>query len=209
MSDDEDDAATVPVAERGLPAGTPVLTPTGERPVETLAPGSLVIAVSGEGAPFQRVLELRRAVVPAALVRLRAGALADGAPREDLLLPTGHALFIDDMFVQAGALLGSPGVRLEQKAGLCEVFSLVLARHDAVLAAGAPVETAPGADTPMPCERAEPWLRARLAWRAEAMGWAEPLPEEVPAPGLDLAEELASSALGPALPPSPFDRLEV
>ncbi len=207
MSDDDDDAPAMPVPEHGLPAGTPVLTPSGEQPVEALALGGLVIAVSGQGAPFQRILEIRRAVVPAALVRLRAGALAEGAPREDLLLPTGQALLVDGVLVQAGALLGGPGAVLEQQAGLCEVFSIVLAGHDAVLAAGTPVETAPpGLDVPAfaPRTGAEAWLRARLAWRAEAMGWAEALPDDAAAPGLDLAEELASSALAPALPPSPF-----
>ena len=162
MSEDDDDAPAMPVPEHGLPAGTPVLTPTGEQPVEALAPGDLVIAVSGQGAPFQRILEIRRAVVPAALVRLRAGALAEGAPREDLLLPTGQALLVDGVLVRAGALLGGPGAVLEQQAGLCEVFGIVLAGHDAVLAAGTPIETAPpGPDAPAFAPRAGAEARLR------------------------------------------------
>lgn len=196
-----------PQPEIGLPPDTPVLTPSGEVMAGALRPGDIVIAVSGAGAPFQPVAEIRRGFVPAALVRLRAGGLAEGTPQRDLLLPPGQALLLDGLLVEAGALLGGPGATLEQSAGLQEVVRVVLAGHDAILAAGAAVETALAtpADTPMRA-RSEPdaALRALLALRAEAMGWVSvpPEPEPAPPPG-SLAEELAASALAPAMPPAP------
>lgn len=198
---------TQPQPEIGLPPDTPVLTPAGDVMAGALRPGDIVIAVSGTGAPFQPVAELRRGFVPAALVRLRAGALAEGTPRQDLLLPPGHALLLDGLLVEVGALLGGPGVTLEQSAGLREVVHIVLGAQDAILAAGAAVETtrATPADPPLR-ERSVPdaGLRALLALRAEAMGWAAAPDalEPAPPPG-SLAEELAATALAPALPPAP------
>lgn len=197
-----------PTREQGLPPGTVVLTPSGAMPVERLAPGDLVVAVSGVGAPFQPVIALHRRILPAALVRLRAGALGEDVPREDLLLPPGHGVLVDGALVAAGALLGGPGAVLEQSAGMQDVLGLVLPIHDAVLVAGVAVETALPSAEARPCA---PWtepdaaLRAWLAWRAEAMGWLPPLVagEEDPAP-TDLPEELAASPLAPArrrLPP--------
>lgn len=198
-----------PLPENGLPPGTPVLTPTGEVPVEALRPGDLVIAVSGAGAPFQAVAELRRAVLPAAVVRLREGALADGTPQRDLLLPPAQALLIDGRLVEAGALLCGPGAVLEQAVGVQEVIRVVLAGHDAILAAGAALETARAAPEDPPLhDRAQPdaALRALLALRGEAMGWLPPAEAEDPPPGGSLEEVLAASALAPALPPDPLAR---
>lgn len=208
MDAEDDDAVPRAVPERGLPIGTPVLTPSGEVAVERLAPGDLVIAVSGQAAPFQRVVEIRRLSLPAALVRLRAGAIAEGTPREDLRLPPGHGLLLDGTLVEAGALLGGPGTLFEQAGGMQDVLGIVLGTHDAVLAAGMPVETVPPAfaDQPpfAPRAGADAALRALLAWRAEVMGWAEALPATPDIALPDPEEDLVSSALGPALPVSPI-----
>lgn len=189
----------------GLPSGTLVLTPAGERPVESLQPGDLVIAVSGVAAPFQAVTGIRRGLSEGPLVRIRAGALAEGAPQLDLVLPAAHALLVDGMLVAAGALLDGWGVTAEPAAET-ELVEVVLAAHDALLAAGTAVETGrpdPGA-APC-CPRGEPdgTLRALLDWRAELMGWAPAgtIPEPAPVVGT-LRARLSAS---PFLPLQPLD----
>lgn len=194
---------------RGLPLGTPVLTPLGPAAVETLAPGAVVLAVSGEAAPFQTVLGLRRARAEGPVVRIRAGALADGTPHEDLLLPPAHALLLDDALVAAGDLVDGHAILREAPDGPLDLAELVLATHDAVLALGAAVETAlPAEDAPpcLPRRAADGPLRALLSWRAELLGWAPPAaigagPDTV-APAT-LRQRLAASPLAPVTPPVP------
>lgn len=191
---------------RGLPLGTGILTPSGPRAVEELAPGTLVLAVSGQGAPFQPVMGLRRARVGGPLIRILAGTLAEGCPQEDLLLPPGHALLLDGALVAAGELVDGHAV-LEEGAGPgTEVVDILLAGHDAVLAAGAAVETAPPqADAP-PCAPRRPAdgpLRAAIAWRAETLGLAPPAAAAPAAPlaPASLRDRLKGSALGSSGPP--------
>jgi hypothetical protein len=185
----------------GLPTGTLVLTPSGAMPVEALRPGALVLAVGGAAAPFQRVVETRRVTLAPPFVRLRAGAIADGAPQDDLLLAPGHAVLVDGVLVAARDLVDGHGILPEEGAAI-DAMQIVLAGHDAVLADGLAVETArPEPDMPDCAPRAAPdaTLRAMLAWRAEAMGWRpaatpEPMP---PVPG-SLRERLAASTGSPA-----------
>lgn len=190
----------------GLPAGTPVLTSRGPVAVEHLQPGMLVLAVSGVAAPFQPVVAVGQHGFAGPLVRIRAGALADGAPYDDLLLPAGHGLLIDGALIPAGALVDRHGVVLEERpAAPVALVSVVLEAHDAVLAAGAAVETALPDPAAQPCApRAAPdaTLRALLDWRAEAMGWTSPAAPAMPAPELgSLRDRLAASPLVPAAAP--------
>jgi hypothetical protein len=141
-------------------------------------------------------------------VRIRSGALADGAPAQDLLLPAGQALLIDGALVEARALVDGQGVLAEAAGAPMPMVRLVLEAHDAVLAAGAAVETAnPDPDAPPCAPRTAPdaTLRALMGWRAEVMGWATPAhvpPEQPPEIGT-LRARLAASPLSPATPLPP------
>jgi hypothetical protein len=194
-------------AESGLPRGTPILTPQGEIPVERIEPGMMLIAVSGCGAPFQTVRAVRRRRAEARCIRIRAGALAEGAPLVDLILPAGHGVFLNGGLVRAGALPIGGGILAEPSAP-CDLFDIVLAAHDAVLAAGAAVETAlPAPDGAPFCPRVEPdgVLLAMLAWRAEQMGWAAPPAPEDPLPEpIRLRERLITCPLRPLAAPAPI-----
>jgi hypothetical protein len=185
----------------GLCHGTLVLTPGGPVAAEALAAGALVLAVSGVAAPFQRLVAVEHVSVTTPLERVRAGALADGAPLHDLLLPSGHALLLDGALVAAGGLVDGLGVVSEPTEGPVALVRLALEGHDAVLADGAAVETAsPHPDAPACAPRRAPdgTLRALLAWRAEVMGWAEaPGPDE-PVPDVgSFRERLGASPLAP------------
>jgi hypothetical protein len=127
--------------------GTLVATPEGERAVETLAAGDLVLTAEGEAKPIRwlgrQTVSIRFAdplrVLP---VRIAAGALGEALPRRDLLVSPDHALLVDGALVQAGALVNGSTIRRE--AAVPEVFTywhVELADHALVLAEGVPAET--------------------------------------------------------------------
>ncbi|GAA0591723.1 hypothetical protein GCM10009416_32660 [Craurococcus roseus] len=128
-------------------AGTLVATPSGERAVETLAAGDLVLTAGGGAKPVRwlgrQTVSTRFGdplrVLP---VRIAAGALGEGLPRRDLLVSADHALLVDGALVQAGALVNGTTVRREAR--VPEVFTywhVELADHSLVLAEGVAAET--------------------------------------------------------------------
>jgi hypothetical protein len=187
----------------GLTHGTPILTPRGPVAVEALQPGMLVLAVSGSAAPFQPVVAVEHHHHAGPMVRIRTGALADSAPEGDLLLPPGHAVLIDGALVMAGDLVDGHGVVTEPAGAPVPLVRLLLEAHDAVLAAGTAVETAAPDLAAAPCApRVAPdaTLRALLAWRAEAMGWAAPAADTALPPEVGtLRARLSASPLTPSV----------
>ena len=81
-------------------AGALILTPTGERRIEDLATGDLVMTASG-ARPIRwigrRRLDPRRHALPklAQPVRIAAGAFGEGLPRRDLYLSPRHCVAWD------------------------------------------------------------------------------------------------------------------
>jgi hypothetical protein len=128
-------------------------TPAGERLVETLAMGDLVLTAEGAVAPVRwigrRTLRADgengyRFADPLIYlpIRIRAGALGDNLPTRDLLVSMDHAVLIDGLLVQAGALVNGTSIIRETR--LPESFTyyhIELADHALVLAEGVPAET--------------------------------------------------------------------
>jgi Hint domain/RTX calcium-binding nonapeptide repeat (4 copies) len=128
-------------------SGTLVATPSGEVAVETLKAGDLVLTAEGEAKPIRwlgrQTVSTRFGdplrVLP---IRVAAGALGENLPRRDLLVSPDHALLVDGVLVQAGALVDGAAVRRE--GGVPEVFTywhVELHDHSLVLAEGVPAET--------------------------------------------------------------------
>jgi Ca2+-binding RTX toxin-like protein len=131
-------------------AGTRILTAAGEVAVERLKAGDLVATLSGRGSPMKPVLWLgRRRVVLAghpnadaiAPVRIKAGALGQGAPHRDLLVSPDHCLFLDGALVPARLLVNGRNIVAER--GLAEVtyYHVELESHDVLMAEGAAAES--------------------------------------------------------------------
>jgi hypothetical protein len=124
--------------------GTRIATEFGEVPVERLRPGQRLRAADGRLLPL-RWLGRSRIARPgedALPVRIRAGALGGGLPVRDLLVSPGHALLLDGLLVQAGALVGLPGIFREHE--VPDVFSyhhLELDEHALLLAEGIAAES--------------------------------------------------------------------
>ena len=127
--------------------GTLVQTPDGERRVEDLRAGDLVITADGTTAPIRWIGHTKvsrnqpdpLSILP---IRIRAGALGDALPTCDLLLSPDHAVFIDGTLVQAGALVNGCSILREWNAPKSFTYYHVeLEAHALILAEGAPVET--------------------------------------------------------------------
>jgi hypothetical protein len=128
-------------------AGTRIATPAGESPIETLAVGDLVSLHGGGTAPVswvgrQTVSLLFADPLRVLPVRITAGALGAGLPARDLLVSPDHALLVDGMLVQAGALVNGVSIMRERTAPRQFVYYHVeVADHSLILAEGVPAET--------------------------------------------------------------------
>ncbi|MFM9858819.1 Hint domain-containing protein [Pseudoxanthobacter sp. M-2] len=129
--------------------GVQIATPSDAVAVERLAIGDLVLTADGRAVPVKWVG--RRSVVilfgppedqwP---VLVEAGALGEGVPCADLRVTSDHALLIDGVLVQAGALVNGTTIRHLTAAELGEryiVYHVETDGHEIIVADGMPVET--------------------------------------------------------------------
>ena len=133
--------------------GTHILTPQGERSVEDLRIGDLILTVSGESEPIKWIGRIRverggqaswdHAVAP---VKIARGAFNGALPHSDLYVSYGHCFLINGLLISAGDLInGSSITRWEPtNMDVVEYLHIELKSHDVILANGAPAETLPG-----------------------------------------------------------------
>lgn len=127
--------------------GTLIATPAGEVAVETLQAGDPVLTADGRTLPVRwlgRQTVSRRFARPEDVlpIRIGAGALGEGLPRRDLFVSPAHAILVDGMLVQAGALVD--GTRITRHCEMPEVFvyyHVELGDHALLVAEGVPAES--------------------------------------------------------------------
>jgi hypothetical protein len=128
-------------------AGTRILTPEGETPVEQLQRGDLVMTVEGQAKP---VSWLGRQTVSAVFadplrswpIRVKAGALGENRPSRDLLVSPDHALLVEEVLNHAGALVNGTSISRESRIPRLFVYYHVeLDDHSLILAENTPAET--------------------------------------------------------------------
>ena len=131
-------------------AGTSLLTPTGERLVEDLQEGDLVLTQDGETTTPRPItwvgrmrVDLARHPRPenAAPVRIRRGAFADNLPHRDLLLSPEHCILADGRLIAAKCLVNGTTIVQDLDRPSIEYFHIETAPHSVVLAEGLPAET--------------------------------------------------------------------
>jgi uncharacterized repeat protein (TIGR03803 family) len=126
--------------------GTRIATPTGERAIESLAVGDLVLTASGQMWPIawigRRRVDCRRHPKPEKVwpVRVHAGAFGDGMPRRDLWLSPDHAVFVDQVLIPVKCL--SNGTSIAQvPVNEASYYHIELPHHEVLLAEGLPAES--------------------------------------------------------------------
>jgi len=131
-------------------AGSRVLTPAGERAVETLAEGDLLTVLNDGVTAVEPIcwvgrlsIDLRRHARPemVAPVRIRRGAFADGVPHRDLLLSPEHCVFTDGHLVSAKCLVNGMTIVQDYDQPAIEYYHIETRDHAIAVAEGLPVET--------------------------------------------------------------------
>jgi hypothetical protein len=127
--------------------GTLIHTPDGGRAIETLRAGDLVSTMDGRAMPVRwigrqtvsRTFGDPMRVLP---IRVKQGALGANLPERDLLVSPDHALLINDVLIQAGALVnGASIVRESNVPPIYTYYHIELDDHSLILAEGVPAET--------------------------------------------------------------------
>jgi hypothetical protein len=131
-------------------AGTRILTPRGQIPVEDIAPGDWVIAlVDGARVPRRVTWVGRRGIniathpqpQLAAPVRIRRDAVAAGQPCRDLLVSPDHGLFIDGVLIPAKLLINDMTIVQDRTVPHVTYVHVELEHHAVLLAEGLPAES--------------------------------------------------------------------
>lgn len=128
--------------------GTRIATPDGDRTVETLAIGDLILTETGAAVPItwigRQTITKFFAGTRAQPVRIRAGALGQGSPYADLTVTGNHGILLDGLVIDAGALVNGSTIDWVPLAGLPErvvYYHIETEAHDVIFANGAAAET--------------------------------------------------------------------
>ncbi|HTQ82677.1 MAG TPA: Hint domain-containing protein [Pseudolabrys sp.] len=127
--------------------GTLILTERGEVPVEDLVVDDKVVTLSGAISPITWIGRRKVAArfsdpVRVWPVRIASHALAENVPSRDLRLSPDHAVLLDGILVQAGALVnGTSIVRETTVPDTFVYYHIELDNHELILANNVPAET--------------------------------------------------------------------
>jgi len=127
--------------------GTMIATPAGEREVEALQAGDLVITLDGTAKPVKwighRSYEAEFGATEAFVrpVVFKAGSLGAGLPVRDLKVSPQHAMLIDGVMVPAAALVNGVSIVRDESRSDVTYFHIEMDGHEAVFAEGAASET--------------------------------------------------------------------
>ncbi|MGS4981720.1 Hint domain-containing protein [Pseudosulfitobacter sp. RP-4] len=131
--------------------GTRITTPSGETAVEDLRIGDVVTTADGRAVEVkwmarQTYRQFRNMALPEkhAPVCISAGALGHGLPHTDLYLTADHGMILDDMVVNAGAMVNGDTIRFVPLSDMPAEFTyyhVETEHHDEILANGAASET--------------------------------------------------------------------
>jgi collagen type I alpha len=119
--------------------GTRIRTPDGERAVEHLRVGEMVLSAFGGAIPVcwlgHRLIDCRRHPTPREVmpVRVCANAFAPGVPSRDLLLSPDHAVYCNDRLIPVRYLVNGASIAQEE-VDTVTYWHIELPAHDVIFA---------------------------------------------------------------------------
>lgn len=129
-------------------AGTLIATPEGEVAVEKLQIGDNILTASGETVSVKWLGRHTVSNASAASNRqpvcIRAGALGYGKPHQDLVVTAGHGLVVDDLVINASALVNGNTIDYMPWSELDELttyYHIETDNHEVIIANGIEAET--------------------------------------------------------------------
>ena len=138
--------------------GTLIQTPDGQRPVESLAVGDLVLTADHGAKPIlwvgSKLVTATRLVREPELrpIRIRKGALGESQPTRDLIVSPQHRILVrsriaqkmfgtNEVLVAAKQLLQIDGIDIAEDLAEVEYFHFLFDQHEVVLSNGAETES--------------------------------------------------------------------
>jgi ELWxxDGT repeat protein len=123
--------------------GTLIQSRRGQRRVENLKIGDMVMTMSGVARPIKwigrrsyagRFIMGQKEMLP---ICIRAGALDENVPRRDLWISPHHAMYFDGVLIEAKDLINGISIVQAERVEKVEYFHIELETHDVIVAEGA------------------------------------------------------------------------
>ena len=139
-------------------SGTTISTDQGMQPVETLRVGDIVKTLDDVGKPIRWIGSRRFGAATLAChenlrpVRITAGALGNGLPKQDLLVSQQHRVLVSskiatrmfgvsDVLIAAIKLTAMPGIFVDETVTEVAYFHILFDAHEVVFAESTPTES--------------------------------------------------------------------
>ena len=127
--------------------GTNILTNIGYRKIETLNLGDTVITNSGEHLPIKwigiqtKVLSEIQDPITTLPVKISKDAIEMGIPSQELHVSPNHAVYIEGLLINAGALVNDINIIQYSPSETFKYYHIELDSHELIIADGLPSES--------------------------------------------------------------------
>ncbi len=128
-------------------AGTKILTDIGEKRIESLQIGDKIKTHSGDFKSIKWVsiqtIDTKYPSNPLRRnpVRFKKGCLGNNLPKADLYTSPDHAMYIDGLLINAGALVNGVNIVSTQPSEGFKYYHIELDSHELIIAEGCPTES--------------------------------------------------------------------
>lgn len=142
-----DQAATPGVTNECFLTGTKILTRNGYKNVEDLMIGEAIQTAEGT---FETIKWVGRQTIDPANIQnplkgnpilIKANALGENVPSKDLYVSPGHSIFVEDLLIDAGALVNEVTILSTRPSAPFQYHHIELDKHVLLVAEGAAVES--------------------------------------------------------------------
>ncbi|WCR05136.1 Hint domain-containing protein [Paracoccus saliphilus] len=139
-------------------ANTLIETSEGNKPVEELQPGDMIATMDDGYQPIRWIGSTKRDAIDLARnpklrpIRISAGALGNGLPKQDLMVSRQHRVLVrskiaqrifgtDEILIPAIKLVGMNGIGIAEDIEDVTYFHILFDRHQVIFSEDAPTES--------------------------------------------------------------------